>query len=257
MASDSLSFLHCMRQEQYLVEGLQKGLMFTAHKVRFSFTENTSEWGAFIESIIPLIDFSLQRCGLSWETLSEERRSVLLMSCASINADVPMICFTEVPCGRNISSHRRDFGPYGLVVRERWLRKNGGDRVVYIGDSSPVSQRLHRCLAMMTCFSLHLAKDKLPVFETAASKAALELISYVQTRSDLQQAEWRIAGRTGFHGGTRAVGERVALPLQEIVYVLTPGEFERRRFEEIVQTIAEIKGIREVPRVLTSVEVLP
>lgn len=236
-----------MRREAYLLEALRHGLMFTDHEVRFQLTDNREEMEAMFCRIEPILMRRLEVLGCPFRNLPEDRRLVLFHGIGTIRAVVPMICFTEVPPGRDIHAHRESFGGFALVVRAPWLLRNGGDRVVYVGEGSPVSRQLHLCLAIMRIFGIHTLADGTPVFEGVSTQAAIDLVSFVEARAHLEQAEWRIAGLTGFFGEKRSTGSRVCLGMSDIEHVFAPGQREVALLRSEVSRLAAEQETDRVP----------
>jgi hypothetical protein len=248
----SLRFLHSLRQLDHLQQALLLGVRFTSHKVLFKLTESTDHWRAAIGEMMPLLFNRLEQIGVPWESLSEERKRTILSGLGTVSAHVPMICFTEVPDGRNIAMHQYQFGRYGLVFRREWLEQNNADRVLYVGDNSAVSKRIFRLVATSNIMGMHRSANGEPLFDNLTARAALDLIAYVETRQNLEELEWRIAGRHGLMGGPNDKDCRLALTLESVEAILVEHPTELDGMEALVTSLAADQSTRHRPKILCS-----
>lgn len=250
--SPSLRFLHSLRQLEHLQQALSLGVMFTSHKVLFRPAESHDHWYAVISSVMPLLFCKLRQLGLPWESLSEERRQVLMSGLGTVSANVPMICFTEVPDGRGIALHQYQFGRYGLVVRREWLDQNNADRVLYIGDNSAVSRRVFHLVAKANIQGLHIGANDEPLFDNSTTSAVVDLIAYVETRQNLEELEWRIAGRHGLMGGPNDKDSRLPLPIDSVETIFVEDETEIDGTIALVESLALAQSASHRPEILCS-----
>lgn len=139
--ASALTFLHSLRQLEYLKQALREGLRFTTHNVKFRPAADETDWRRLLGEVWPLLLKRLEQIGAPWESLSEERRRTLMSGLGAVKAPIPMLCFTEVPEGRLTDFHQYQFGYYGIFIRRTWLERNGADRVLY-----PVRRALFRTL---------------------------------------------------------------------------------------------------------------
>lgn len=203
-----------MRERSFLEAALTDGLMLTDHRVQFMPAERDDHFESLIYEVWHLLEARLIAIGAPWQTLPEDRRQEIMRGIGSISGMIPMLCFTEVPQGRDITYQHLSFGGYGLVIQRQWLESNGADRVLYVGDNSPVSRHINRILASLKISNLFVdATTGLVVFNNRCSRAVLDLIAYIETRDNLAEFEWRIAGRHGFFGGVRDSGMRIPIGL--------------------------------------------
>lgn len=254
-----MKFLHCMRKVEYLLGGLSDGLMLTNHKIEYSPTQDSQELRTLVQPLLPLIHLQLNKIGTSLDALSEQRKWVLFSGIGRILlGEMPMLCFTEVPQGRVLDTHRSSYGDYGLVVSRGWLERNGADRVVYVGQNSTVSQNLFKCLALLKIQSLFVdPKGGLVVFNSEIDPFLLDLLAHVEVRENLLDAEWRIAGKHGYLDGQKDTCKRLALPLADIEFVLVPNEADQRLVAEEIARLAGMQGAAHIPPVLTFPKSLP
>lgn len=246
--SAQVKLLHCLREREYLEQALQQGLMFTDHKVKFAPTDDGKAIATLLEEILPSLKQRLMLIGRPFDSLSVEELHVLIRGLGSVSGSVPMICLTEVPDGRNVCDHQVAFGSYGLVLSRQWVEQNGGDRVFYIGQNSTMSRQLFLTLAALKIATLHLGGDRQVLFEKSALRASLDLICLVETRDNLEQAEWRIAGEPGWLGGTSAKGSRLRLPINEIEQVLVANDADVEGISGLVERMAEEQKSPSEPR---------
>ncbi len=174
----------------------------------------------------------------------------------SISGMIPMLCFTEVPQGRDITYQHLSFGGYGLVVQRQWLESNGADRVLYVGDNSSVSRHIYRILASLQISNLFVDAMGLVLFDNRCSQAVLDLIAYIETRDNLAEFEWRIAGRHGFFGGIRDSGMRIPIRLDQIETVIVQSHDEITVLEALIQSLASSQRPSKIPNVLCQPEIL-
>ncbi len=251
----SLRFLHSLRQFDYLMQALSEGLLFTAHNVEFRPVTATDDWCRLFAELEPLLFGKLQQIGTPWEALSEDQRRGLLFGLGAVKAPIPMICLTEVPAGRSTDFHQYQFGPYGLFIRQSWLDRNGADRVLYVGDKSAVSERLFRFVAMANILGLHRGPAGAPLFENLILNAALELIAYVEARGNLEELEWRIAGKHGLMGGGKDAGRRLPLALEDIEAVIVKEQSEIDAVRKLLSQLASAQSTSAIPPVECRVDV--
>ncbi len=230
--------------------------MLTSHKVNFQATTDLDQLRVISEQIRPLLLERLELLGTPWGALSEERRQVLMRGIGSIRGEVPMVCFTAVPAGKLVAEQRAAFGNFGLVASRAWIEKNGGDRVVYVGDNSALSRTLFLVVGTMHIFSLHAVNGE-PMYENRAMSAALRLVCSVERRAHLNEDEWRIWGNPGWMGGHKEEGKRIALPLEEIELVLAPTLEEAKQMDALVSDEAKKQNARRVPPCIVFPDVLP
>lgn len=208
-----LQFLHCLRKYDYLVQSLRDGLMFTAHQVKYQPANDPLHWQALLQHVVPTLLGKLERLGVPFENLPEDRQRLLMAGLGTMTAEMPMICFTEVPSGRDISMHAYQFGKYGIGLRREWLEEQGADRVIYVGDKTALSERLFRTVAKAKIHGLHISQNGTPLFEVDIDRTVIDLLAYVETRTNVEELEWRIAGKHNFYGGGSDVNRRIPLPL--------------------------------------------
>lgn len=252
----NLRLLHCIPKLEYLLLALQSGLMFTDHKVDFRPTNDHNEVTKLVSEVLPVIRNKLAALGLSLETLPKDRKQILFAGLGFMTGSIPMICFTEVPAGKSLTHHRATFGAFGLVPRNSWVAVSNAERIIYAGHNSPASQIIFRCLATMHIFGLHLNRDGLLLFNTETSKAALPLLSYFESRDHLIEAEWRIAGTTGYMGGTRNTGTTIPVAMNDIEYVFAP-DFALQEVERLVVHLSDVQSADFRPMVIPFPEVMP
>ena len=252
----NLRFLHCIPKLEYLSLALQNGLMFTDHRVDFRPTNDRDQIAGLITELLPLIQYKLATLGLSLETLPKDREQILFAGLGFMTGSVPMICMTEVPAGKDLTHHRATFGAFGLVPRNSWVAASNAERIIYAGHNSPASRHLFRCIATMHILGLHLNQDGLLLFNTETSKAALPLLSYFESRDHLVEAEWRIAGTTGYMGGTRNTGTTVPIAMNDIEYVFAP-DFALEQVQRQVSNLSTAQAARLCPTVMPFPQVMP
>lgn len=246
-----------MRESRHLELALDEGLQLTDHKVELKLSQDHEDWSAFVADTMPLLSRRLTSIGKPWESLDETTRKILLRGIGAISALVPMLCFTEVPEGRNISNHQVGFGAYGLVVRRQWLDEHGADRVIYVGQNSSLSRRLFRVLADFRIASLFAKEDGQVIFDSSCFADLLDLLVHVQVREHLEEFEWRIAGNHGLMGGVKDTGKRLPIRLQDIEYVLVQNQEDIAIFQHHINTIVARESHSSVPKVLHQPDVIP
>jgi hypothetical protein len=233
----ALQFLHSIRQLDHLTQALADGLMFTSHKVQFRPADAREHWEELLEEVDPLLKVKLRQLGKPWESLAEERRRALMLGLGSMSAKMPMICLTEVPKGRAVTFHQYQYGRYGLYIRREWLERQGADRVLYLGERSAVTLRVYKLITMANILGLHLNQAGEPLFENMTSRANIDLLAYIETRGNLEELEWRIAGKHGLSGGGSNVGQRLPLRLEEVEMVLVKDPKEVPIVDELLRSL--------------------
>lgn len=240
----TIQFLHTMRQADYLEQALQEGLMFTDHEVSFDpFMGLDDAAKKSAEYSLPKLINRINSCGSTHENLK-----VLAYGLGSMSGKVPMICFTEVQEGRDLNQHYLNFGAYGIVVTREWLERNGGDRVVYTGQGSELTTRLHRLFVDFMIAGVHVGDGK-ALFDSNHMHPIVNLLAFVQGRDQLSEVEWRIAGEHGFLGGERATGNRLRVGLNDIEEVVVQNDADVPRFEAILRSLPGADKCAEPPTV--------
>lgn len=179
-----------MRNREYLELALTQGLMLTDHEVKFEPATSTFKLQPLLAEVEPILLGLLQAIGASWTTLSPDRQQLILRGLGSIRGKIPMVCFTEVPEGRDLTLHHLSFGGYGVVVRREWLERNGGDRVLYVGEDSPVTRNLYRIIATLNASNLIRAENGDVLFGNHCFPPILDLLAYMERRDNGSEFEW-------------------------------------------------------------------
>lgn len=226
-----------MREREFLRSALEEGLMFTDHEVAYMPASSMAEWEDLAAEVSGLLKQRLAALGKPWQTLTEERRKTLMSGIGSMRGKIPMICFTEVPEGRLLWFQHLSFGPYGVVVIGSWLERNGADRVLYVGENSALSRRLYRVIATLIASTVLLGQEGEPEFSSHCFPPILDLLAFIEKRSNLAELEWRIAGHHGFHSGPRVTGKRLPLPLADIEAVLVKEASEVAEIEHLLRSL--------------------
>ncbi len=252
----TLRFLHSMREREFLRSALEEGLMFTDHEVAYMPASSMAEWQDLSAEFITVLQQRLAALGKPWQTLTEERRQTLMSGIGSMRGQIPMICFTEVPEGRQLWFQHLSFGPYGVVVSRSWLERNGADRVLYVGENSELSRRLYRVISTLIASSVLLSKEGEPVFSSHCFPPILDLLACMEKRSNLAELEWRIAGHHGFHSGPRVTGKRLPLPLADIELILAKEESEVAEIKHLLHSLSGSFSMQVLPPIIHQPEVL-
>jgi hypothetical protein len=245
-----------MREREFLRSALEEGLMFTDHEVAYMPASSMAEWEDLAAEVSALLQQRLAALGKPWQTLTEERRKTLMSGIGSMRGKIPMICFTEVPEGRQLWFQHLSFGPYGVVVTRSWLERNGADRVLYVGKNSALSRRLYRVIATLIASTVLLGQEGEPVFSSHCFPPILDLLACMEKRSNLAELEWRIAGHHGFHSGPRVTGKRLPLPLADIEAVLVKEASEVAEIEHLLRSLPGSTSIQALPPIIHQPEVL-
>lgn len=232
-----LQLLHCLSQRKYLEEALENGLMFTAHPVKF----DPGNSGALFDGLIPFINILLAPYKKRFDTLEVFEQMKLRLVIGTISGKVPMICVSEIPKGRHVDNHALDFGQWAVVVSREWLEQQGGDRVIYMGNQTPVSSHLFRVAAISILSGMKLGNQGQVLVENTALEARLALFGHIEVRDNIQESEWRIVGANGFMGQNSDLGRRVPLPLDAIEYVFAP-KFDVAHMTSFVNALAAARG---------------
>ena len=230
--------------------------MLRDHKVQFAPAKTHTQWRTLLGDVWPHLMGKLSSIGAPWEGLSEERKNIVMSGIGSISGEIPMLCFTEVPEGRDLAFHHLSFGAYGLVVNRDWLESSGGDRVMYVGNSSPVSRNLFRVVASLQIASLFRDPTGNVLVNTQPYRPVLDLLAHVETRENLEEYEWRIAGQHGFMGSKRDSGKRLPLPLEQVQTVLVQNPGDVPLLEALVRSIAVRQSAAQTPPVMCQPQVL-
>ncbi len=256
MSEGSIQFLHCMKQREYLEKALIEGLMFTVHRVMFSPFDSSSELERECEPVFDLMRRHLMGLGVASSEMRETMR-VLCHGIGNISMSIPMICFTEVQHGRRIGQHGRSYGRFGLVVKRRWLARQGADRVIYVGSSTPISKHLFHLLADKRILSIHKAPNGTFNFSNAAMIDAIRFASFIEQSKNLEEAEWRIPGQFSFFGGTSWEGVKIPLPISEIEFVFVSQDSDIDPLRSVVRFLSSKQGCTSPPPVIVFPDTIP
>jgi hypothetical protein len=249
-----LKFIHVMKEASYLEQALEEGLMFTDHRVAFDSSSSSARTAQILHSYtLPLLQKRVAALGLGGRALN---LNALTGTLGSMAGKVPMICFSEIQRGRELGSHFVNFGAYGVAVNREWLERQGGDRVVYAGPNSAITERLHRLFIDHQIACIYDDAGT-PLYDSRSLAPILDLLVYVQGRDQLEEVEWRIAGHHGFMGGPRSTDTRIPLPLADIETVLVQRESDKPKFKSILKSLAKAQGLAKTPRILVQPKTLP
>lgn len=245
-----------MRELEFLCLALSEGLMFTEHEVAYMPASSTAEWHDLSDEVTALLQQRLAALGKPWQSLAEGQRRMLMSGIGSMRGKIPMICFTEIPEGRQLWFQHLSFGPYGVVVSRSWLERNRADRVLYVGENSELSRRLYRVIATFMVSTVLVGQCGEPVFSSHCLPPILDLLACMEQRSNLAELEWRIAGQHGFHSRPRVTGTRLPLPLCDIEAVLVKEASEVAEIEHLMRTLPGSSSLPSLPSVIYQPEVL-
>lgn len=223
MTPSPIKFLHCFPKRDYLLSALANGLLLTDHHVEFTPSKDPVAVKRMLNEVIPILRAKVAGLGHSLDAFTELQNKVVFGGIGGMSGKVPMLCFSEIPFGKNIGEHTFTFGRYGLVISRSWLESHGADRVVYVGSDSSLSRRLFALLAAMRIGGLINSKTGDLVFSNDYLRPALDFMAHVEARDNLAEAEWRIVGRHGFIGGGRDVDKRIPLPFEAIEHIFVPS----------------------------------
>ncbi|HEY9777686.1 MAG TPA: hypothetical protein V6C81_28245 [Planktothrix sp.] len=210
--------------------------MLTEHRVQFRFSEDRDQIREdLLSPLAPLVRFPDLRQKV--EDVSANRPlppgdaelQMVLAGIGSIAQQVPMLCFTEiVGLGRDLHPHFAVFGRYGIVLTQDWVLRNGGDRVVYIGDGRELGARLARLMGGLRLFSMFEGPQGQRLFHNEAMRLCVDFVSFVEVSHHFEEFEWRIVGRHGLMGGGSDAGKRLPFTLNDVtaVYVSSAQDVE-------------------------------
>jgi hypothetical protein len=252
-----LKFIHSMRERDYLDSALKDGLLLTNHPLTFTPTENRTEMQSLMYEFIPFLKNKLIELGKPLESLEKSRRKLIFQGIGSFDATAKMLCFTEVPEGRDISFQNLSFGGYGLVIKRTWLEKNNADRIIYIGQNSVVSRHLFRNLSALRIASLHVNDSEQVLFDSFLFSLFFDLLPYIETRENLEEFEWRIVKNPKSDGENSQSEDRIQISLDEIEYVLVKREGDISDFSALIAKLAVQQNTLEIPRVLCQPSFIP
>lgn len=254
-----IEFLHCMQKLEYLKQALLEGLMFTDHQViakPFIKIEDQLP-SELVNELKFMIQKRLEELGTSLEKLPADNSDILFRMLGTMKGKVPMICFSEVPPGKEISKQSFVFGRYGVTVTREWLERQQGDRALYFGENSSFSIKLWRCLVTMHLGSLRLNHNGMAMFNMATVKLAINLFTHCEARSNFSESEWRIVGNTGFWGEKSQANERLSLSARDLNYVFVANDADIPEMQDIVEELASRDGSSRLPRIISFPETIP
>ncbi|MDY7538456.1 hypothetical protein QN372_04590 [Undibacterium sp. RTI2.1] len=257
--SSVLQFLHSTRELVFLEQALTQGLLLTDHDVILRpIIDNSDLTNFFINEIYPRIERKLNSLGISFNDLSDNEKNVLMCGVGAISGKIPMLCFTEIPEGRVLSTQHFGFGGYGVVIKRYWLEQNNADRVIYVGENSPTSKALYCILMDAKIRTLHIVTGKGVLWGQTPDelKNVWSLLSYVQVRHHLDELEWRIAGSHGFIGGIRDVAKRLPILLQDIEYICVQYDKEMPSMKKLIENLALQQKATSIPTILVQPETI-
>ena len=232
--------------------------MFTKHTVEFKFSTDEDSLRKHFNEMLKIINWQLNQLGTAYDLLSEDRKFVVNSSLGGISGNIPMLCFTEVAEGKDISSHGNMFGNYGLVVSRRWLEYNGGDRVVYVGDDAVFGTLLARIISSFKILTLRKNDAGLVLFEGHFTEMILGLFCYIEKRTHIEQQEWRIAGKHGFLGGGNSDGEYLPITLNDIEYIFAQNSDEVEKLKVIVKEKIKLENYTgNIPKIMIYPSCIP
>ncbi|MFZ6767855.1 abortive infection system antitoxin AbiGi family protein [Undibacterium sp. Di26W] len=249
-----------MRELTFLEQALTEGLLLTDHEVEFRPITDDKEFNALLnQEIYPKIERKLGNLDRFRGNVSDNEKQVLSYGVTNISGKIPMLCFTEIAEGRILSNQHVGFGAYGIIVKRAWLEENKAERVLYVGENSPISRALYRILMDAKIPTLHIDKIKGILWGQTREemKNVWNLLSYVQVRRHLEELEWRIVGEHGFLGGERDTGKRLPIRLDDIDYVFVQNDSEVPTTREFIDILAVQQKTARIPTVLAQPEKIP
>lgn len=171
------------------------------------------------------------------------------------SAKFKMKCFTEIRDNQKINKkHTGYFGEYGILMHEKWLIQKGGCPVIYVSNSSKLTNILARNLSIMK--TLDQCVCKLTKMRSLSTHGAFfDLMAFAETSKNRSEYEWRIVSKHNL-GGESVLSslERAVFQLSDVHSLYVPDEVAKEQTIKFLETIEQDSA--KIPKVFLTKEIL-
>jgi len=160
------------------------------------------------------------------------------------DAKIKMKCFTELRDNQRLhANHRNWFGDYGIALTEKWIKKNSGDRIIYVDNDSEITNRIGRLMSML--FSVVDGKDVI--------KSVFDVLSFTEIEGNSHEYEWRIVGNHNFAGASYGnYPNTISFSTDDIVAIYVENEQDVEQFVKALTEKKKQEGSTNIPQVILS-----
>lgn len=255
-------FIRFVKDKNHLIDDIKNGFILREHDIRFR---------ASLSTILPpLIDFWSDKNISSdiidpikkqynnldadsfWKWLGNETDTNNLFNLklgyitTQINsAKIKMKCFTELRDNQKMHpNHSLWFGEYGIVLPKEWIKKNNGDRIIYVDKDSEITNRIAMLSSMLFSSTLE---------GRGVITAIFDVLSFTEIESNSHEYEWRIVGNHNFAGKPYGdYPDTIPFLIKDIItiYVKEPEDIDI--FKKALEKKASTEGCTKIPDIQLS-----
>ena len=246
----SLSFLHSMREKEYLLFAMKNGLMFTKHNVTFKLSD---EEDVLLEDFKNKIHLVEKQLGKSYAKFSEKEQKIIQFTLAPQTIPVNMLCFTELENRKSMESHTYEYGHYGFIFTQNFIERNNGDRVIYVGDNKAATRRLKNLIDMLCISKLHYNSENKLLADFEAYQEIYSNMCFMEPRINLKEFEWRIVqGNNAFDMLAESKSQYLDFKLDDIMYVIVSDDSEIKEIKELLECKKNKDNYnKDLPKIIT------
>ncbi len=228
----SLSFLHSMKEKEYLLSAIENGLMFREHNVTFKLSNDEKVLTEDFKNKIHLVEKQL---GKSYSELSSREQRIIQFTLAPQTIPVNMLCFTELENRKSMENHTYEYGHYGFIFTQDFIERNNGDRVIYVGDDKAATRRLKNLIDMLCISKLHYNSEGLLLNDIQAYQEIYSNMCFMEPRINLKEFEWRIVqGNNVFDMLGETKSQYLHFKLDDIMHVIVNDNNEIEEVKKLL-----------------------
>lgn len=249
-----------VEEKEFLIDDIQNGFVLRTHPISFkpsipfllpslvSFWKDKGITSEFIDLIVTNFDKLNEDKFCNWfiQKIASDDDFEFKFSYITTqirDANIKMKCFTELRDNQKMHPHHRNyFGDYGVSLTIDWIKKNRGDRVIYVDKDSETTNRIARLMSML--FSSVDGKD--------VRKSVFDVLAFTEIEGHSHEYEWRIVGNHNIGGKSYGdYPEKIPFSNNDIVAIYVKESSEIDVFEELLENKRKKEGGKKIPIYLT------
>lgn len=254
-------FIRFLKNKNHLLNDIKNGFVLWEHGIKFnpsfysilpsliSFWTNKNISSVTIQPILNKYnELGVEKFWLWFVKTMEEdanfNANLSYITTQIKSAKIKMKCFTELRNNQKMHpNHKMSFGDYGIALTNEWIEKNNGDRVIYVGSNSEITNRMGRLMSML--FSSVNGVDVI--------KAVFDVLAFTEVVDNSDEYEWRIVGNHNYAG--KSYGDYpgiINFINDDIAGVYVKEEEDIEEFRKVLEEKKQREGSSSIPQISLS-----
>jgi len=251
-------FIRFLENKNHLINDIKEGFVLRGQPIQFkpsiykilpsliSFWKNKNIKSSHIQ---PILDSYYKLSEVEfWDWLVREMKenptfnmNLGMMTNQINSATIKMKCFTELRDNQKLHlNHRIFFGNYGISLTKEWIKKNNGDRIIYVDTCSEITNRIAKLMSMLS--SIFNGKDVI--------NAIFDILSFTEIEENSHEYEWRIVGNHHFAGKSYGnYPDNISFTNDDIKGIYVKQQSDIKEFINILEEKRKIEGSASIPQV--------